>query len=360
MSTIGSPVFFPPQLKSPIAVEPGQQATVNTQSTSVQRYPADSVVAQKPDDANSLGEHSHEGGERFKRHFNFFRPKPKPPRLPSTGLPGKYKPTVNPVSGSSGGAPNTAGITNFRNLVFNAQYPHSSFSGPTKAVVARPQTFGDVAKNLVVADRLVKAGVFKTDTPLKTVARDAFVNASVNGLVSTPLSVGTYAGSVWTGETIKGNFSANTPVLPAAHLPALNQQANGAAATGGVEAQHAATVTMRLDKAELTFLLAANTILTMVEGGDANGLAKHSNWPTGTKERLDNLEKLYGAAEKNLATFAEQNEFIFKAYVPDSASAHSDAERLSAIEKRNAKINEGIARMLAIRSLETEGKEQVV
>lgn len=244
--------------------------------------------------------------------------------------------------------------------MFNAQYPHSSFSGPPKAVVARPQTFGDVAKNLVVADRLVKAGVFKTDTPLKTVARDAFVNASINGLVSTPLSVGTYAGSVWTGETIKGNFSANTPVLPAAHLPALNQQANGAAATGGVEAQHAATVTMRLDKAELTFLLAANTILTMVEGGDANGLAKHSNWPTGTKERLDNLEKLYGAAEKNLATFAEQNEFIFKAYVPDSASAHSDAERLSAIEKRNAKINEGIARMLAIRSLETEGKEQVV
>ncbi|MEX5419687.1 hypothetical protein WCD98_29915, partial [Pseudomonas aeruginosa] len=136
-------------------------------------------------------------------------------------------------------------------------------------MVAQPKTFGDVATNLIAADRLVKAGVFKTDTPLKTVARDAFVNASVNGLVSTPLSIGTYAGSVWSGETIKGSFSATTPLLPPAHQPAPSQQSNGVTpAAGGTGEQDATMIKLRLDNAETKLLYAVNTIQLLAEGGD--------------------------------------------------------------------------------------------
>jgi len=235
-------------------------------------------------------------------------------------------------------------------------------SGPSKPVVAQPKTFGDVATNLIAADRLVKAGVFKTGPSLKTVVRDAFVNASVNGLVSTPLSIGAYAGSVWSGESIKGSFSASTPLLPPAHLPAPSQLANGAvAAASSAGVDDVATTKLRLENSELKLLYATNTIQTLAEGGDAKALGKSPNWPTETNKRLDNLEKLYDAAEKNLSVIAAEFDFVFKPYKGDpTPGSQRVTDRLDALDKRNEAINKGIGRMVAIRELETQGKEETV
>ncbi|MBT9303083.1 hypothetical protein KL786_18970 [Pseudomonas sp. TAE6080] len=213
---------------------------------------------------------------------------------------------------------------------------------------------------MVAADRLVKAGVFKTDTSLKTVTRDAFVNASVNGLVSTPLSIGSYAGSVWSGETIKGNFTANTPLLPPAHQPAPSQAANDAAAVNSAAGQDAAMVKLRTENAELKMLYAVNTIQTMIEGGDAEALEKSSTWPTGINERLDLMEKLYDAAEKNMVEVSAENDFIYRPYKNDSVAVSKDATaRLNALDKRYEHLNSaGIGRLIAVREVEEAKKTQ--
>ncbi|MTD22034.1 hypothetical protein GIR22_23180 [Pseudomonas sp. CCM 7891] len=211
----------------------------------------------------------------------------------------------------------------------------------------------------MAADRLVKAGVFKTDTSLKTVTRDAFVNASINGLVSTPLSIGTYAGSVWSGETIKGNFSAATPLLPPAHQPAPSQQSNGAGpVASSAGEQDAETTKLRLDNTELKLLFAANTIQTLTEGGEGKALVKGSSWPVETTERLDNVEKLYSVSEKNLEAIATENDFIFKPYKNDSVPGTKGVTaRLDALDKRNEAINKGIARIVAVREVEMKTSE---
>mgnify|MGYP001567211086 FL=1 len=160
----------------------------------------------KTDDSERLNSNVH---ARSKRGINigglFRRPALRGSSLPASGTPGHYNPV--PVSSLPKPSPTSATTNPIRNLLVNT----NSFSGagtlPSRSHPV-PRTFGEVAQNLVTADRLVKAGVFKTGPDLKTVTRDAFVNAAVNGLVSTPLSIATYAGSVWSGEHIKGTFSA--------------------------------------------------------------------------------------------------------------------------------------------------------
>ncbi len=363
MSISGFPVSATLHVTNPIVGAHNPPAPKSTESTSDLNNP----TAQTPSDAHTAGENSPEGSARVKRGiklpgFPRIFPRPKPPKIDvPNGTPGIFrpKPTIptRPVDGSQ----NSNAISNFRNLVFRTQHPGSPLSGPVKPVVTKPSTFGDVATNLVAADRLVKAGVFKTDSSLKTVTRDAFVNASVNGLVSTPLSIGTYAGSVWSGEHIKGSFSANTPLLPPAHQPAPSQQTNGVTAgqdrTGEQDAE---IINLRLDNAELKMVFAVNTIQALVEGGEGNALGKHPNWPTEINARLDTIEKQYMAAEKNLAAFAEENDFVFKPYKDESAATlKSVTERLSALDKRNDTINKGIGRITAIRMLEVQDNQSI-
>lgn len=365
MNITGFPVSVPLQVKDVEAGLPRQQAGSDTKVVSGTEKSADNQKSQLYGEEKTAGEQSGEGAVRTKRGFKipgFSRVFPsKKPTIPSfvSGVQGNFKQTSTlgprlPVS-----PPNTPGVTNFRALVQKSMNPAATGLGPPKTVVEKPKTFGDMAYNLVAADRLVKAGVFKTDTPLKTVVRDAFVGASINGLVSTPLSIGTYAGSVWTGETIKGNFTATTPVLPPVHQPALSQQANGVAVAAAKPAeQDAAMINLRVDNAETKFLYLANTTQLLAEGGAANALEKSPNWPTETNERLANMERLYDATEKNMQAIAEQNEFIFKPYKESVATEPKTvASRLDALDKRHEAASNFIGRMIAIRDLEVKGKE---
>lgn len=366
MNITGSPVSTSFQVKDRVSEAPGQQAAAGTKGASDWSASGDKQKTQASSEGNTAGESLDGINTRTKRGFkggaskiySFVSPKP-----PKTNLiANAYKPTSTLGPTRPVGPSNSQGVTKFREMVFKTQHPNSSLTGPAKPAVAKPQTFGDVAANLVSADRLVKAGVFKTDTSLKTVTRDAFVGASVNGLVSTPLSIGTYAGSVWTGETIKGNFTANTPLLPPAHQPAPSQAANAASAAGsGGAEQSAALVKTRTESAELKMTYAVNTIQAMVEGGDGKALEKSSTWPVDINERLDLMEKIYDASEKNMAEVSEQNGFIYKPYKDDSAvGSKSVTARLDALDKRYEHLNSnGIGRLLAVREVETRKPQTV-
>ncbi|MFI7799053.1 hypothetical protein PSFL_01220 [Pseudomonas sp. DD1] len=373
MNISGFPVSVPLHVNDPVDGLPRQQASAVTKSASYFDETAQTPDTQASSEANSTGENSGEGAVRVRRGFGSPRlPRPfssagsKALKVPSNGIAGKFvqtasvKPNVAPRP--TAGASNSKGIANFRDIVFKTQHPGASLPVGPKPVVAQPKTFGDVATNLIAADRLVKAGVFKTDTPLKTVARDAFVSASVNGLVSTPLSIGTYAGSVWSGETIKGSFSATTPLLPPAHQPAPSQQSNGVTpAAGGTGEQDATMIKLRLDNAETKLLYAVNTIQLLAEGGDGEALTKDPNWPTETNARIKKLEELYSAAEKNMELTAAENGFIFKPYKEESVvEPKTVTSRLDVLDKRNETINNFIARMVAIREVETKGKKEIV
>ena len=366
MNITGSPVSTSFQVKDRVSEAPGQQAAAGTKGASDWSASGDKQKTQASSEGNTAGESLDGINTRTKRGFkggaskiySFVSPKP-----PKTNLiANAYKPTsvlgpTRPV-----GPSNSQGVTKFREMVFKTQHPGLSLTGPAKPAVAKPQTFGDVAANLVSADRLVKAGVFKTDTSLKTVTRDAFVGASVNGLVSTPLSIGTYAGSVWTDETIKGNFTASTPLLPPAHQPAPSQAANAASAAGsGGAEQSAALVKTRTESAELKMTYAVNTIQAMVEGGDGKALEKSSTWPVDINERLDLMEKIYDASEKNMAEVSEQNGFIYKPYKDDSTvGSKSVTARLDALDTRYEHLNSnGIGRLLAVREVETRKPQTV-
>ncbi len=364
MNITNIPVSIPLQVKDPVSGAPSQQAAAGTKSASDWSTPVDKQETQASSEVNTVGESPGESRVRVKRGFkgfgfgkySFTKPQPPKPKIIANG----YKPNSSFGPSRPVGPPNSQGVTKFRDLVFKTQHPGSSVTGPATPAVAKPKTFGDVAANLVAADRLVKAGVFKTDTSLKTVTRDAFVNASVNGLVSTPLSIGSYAGSVWSGETIKGNFTANTPLLPPAHQPAPSQAANDAAAVNSAAGQDAAMVKLRTENAELKMLYAVNTIQTMIEGGDAEALEKSSTWPTGINERLDLMEKLYDAAEKNMVEVSAENDFIYRPYKNDSVAVSKDATaRLNALDKRYEHLNSaGIGRLIAVREVEEAKKTQ--
>lgn len=365
MSITGFPVFVPLQVKDVEAGSPSQQAVGDTKVVSGMEKSADNQQNQLYSEESIAGEKLDNGSVRTKRGVKSLGfPRIFPSRRPTispviSGTQGHYRPT-SPLGPRGSVSPtNSPGITNFRALVHRTLNPGASIIGPVKPVVAKPKTFGDMAYNLIAADRLVKAGVFKTDTPLKTVVRDAFIGASVNGLVSTPLSIGTYAGSVWTGETIKGNFTPNTPLLPPAHLPAPSQQANGVATTAtNTGEQNAEMIKLRMDNTETKFLYLANTTQLLVEGGEAKALGKSPTWPTETNERLSNIEKLYDAEEKNMQAIATENDFVFKPYKGDAASEPKTvAARLDALDKRHEAANNFIARMIAIRDVEAKGKE---
>ncbi|MFQ6594033.1 MULTISPECIES: hypothetical protein [Pseudomonas] len=288
--------------------------------------------------------------------FNPFKSalhKISPPKVevPAAGTAGKYLPVPRTNLPNVPSDPHRVlANQNFKKLLLDMKSTGAAGAKLPSHSHPAPKTMGDVVQNMITADRLVKAGVFKTGPDLKTVTRDAFVNAAVNGLVSTPLSIATYAGSVWSGEQIKGAFSANTPLLPPAHQPAPSQQSKGAAGLGNELPQPSAQdLQLRLENAELKLLLTANTIQSFAEGGKGLALDKSAGWPTESSARLDHLEKLYDAAETSLKALAEHNEFIFKPYKnPLLTPETSMTSRLDVLDKRNEVIQKMIVRMLNV------------
>ncbi|WP_321849124.1 hypothetical protein [Pseudomonas paraveronii] len=277
----------------------------------------------------------------------FRRPASRRPSVPASGTPGQY----HPVSVSSPpNPPSTPATTNtIRNLINTSSLKGTTLPSRSHPV---PKTFGEVAQNLITADRLVKAGVFKTGPDLKTVTRDAFVNAAVNGLVSTPLSIGTYAGSVWSGEHIKGAFSPNTPLLPPVHQPAPSQQGSVAGSAPSPSASQ--DLELRLDNTELKLILVSNTIQAYTEGNEGQALDKSPDWPTETTARLDMLEKQYDTVESNLKLISTENDFIFRPFKQDASTPEKDpVRRLEILDRRNQAVLNQISRINTV--LEPKG-----
>ncbi|MDR9878224.1 hypothetical protein RJC98_23830 [Pseudomonas allii] len=219
---------------------------------------------------------------------------------------------------------------------------------PSQSHVA-PKTLAEVTQNLMVADRLHKAGVFSNTPTIGTVARDAFVNAGINGFVSTPLSIATYAGSAWTGELIKGHFAPQTPMLPPVHQPAPSTQ--GATPAGGVSTQ--SNVGTRLALAELRIEVVANSIMAIREGTDAKVLKLMEAGARSSSERLATLEALYDAAEKELKKIGEENDMIFRPYDASSGAATgTDSSRLDSLDKRFEVVNKFIGKLIVLKATE--------
>jgi len=215
---------------------------------------------------------------------------------------------------------------------------------------AAPKTLAEVTQNLIVADRLHKAGVFSTSPKLGTVARDAFVNAGVNGLVSAPLSIATYAGSAWTGEAIKGQYAAQTPVLPPVHQPAPSTQ--GTTPTGSISTQNA-NVDTRLALAELRIEVVANNIMAIREGTDATALKLVERDSQSPGERLAALEALYDVAENQLKMIGDENDMIFRPYKEASgATTGTDSSRLDSLDKRFEAVNKFIGKLIVLKATE--------
>lgn len=220
-----------------------------------------------------------------------------------------------------------------------------------------PKTLAQVTQNLIVADRLHKAGVFSTAPQLGTVARDAFVNAGINGLVSAPMSIATYAGSTWTGEAIKGQYAAQTPLLPSIHQPAPSAQAatipfQGTMPVGTVAGQ-GNDVETQIKLAELRIEVVANNIMAIRQGTDAPALTLSERSPASTGERLTMLEALYDVAERQLKVIGDEHDMVFRAYRdPAGTAADTAPRRLERLDKRFEAVNRFIGKLIVIKEAE--------
>lgn len=256
---------------------------------------------------------------------------PTAPRPPVVS--GPSKPPVKPP------------IDRFREIATNITGERSSTARVPSQSHQAPKNLAEVTQNLMVADRLHKAGVFPTSPHLSTVARDAFVNAGINGLVSAPLSIATYAGSAWTGEAIKGAYAPQTPVLPPVHQPAPSTQVVATAPRVELDSQ--------LKLAELRIEVVANSIVALREGTDVPALCINEEFSGSVVERLTMLENLYDVAEKELAKIGDENDMILRPYrMPSSPAENTEQSRLAGLTRRFEAVNQFIGKLIVLKSTE--------
>lgn len=264
----------------------------------------------------------------------------------------------NPATDTSTTLPKPEKPNNFQTLTQQKLMNQGPANRPFKPQAsADPKDLAQVTQNLMVADRLVKAGVFNTSPQAATVARDAFVSAGISGLVSAPLSIGTYAGSVWSGETIKAQFTNNTPLLPPAHQPAPSTQVPAAKADGttsvvATQDTDTGATTARLGLAELRMEVIANNIMAMRQGTNAPALKMSDSSSSRTpSERLETLEALYKTAEEQLKKLGDENDMVFRPYIATPADGTDDKGRLDVIDKKFDALNKFIGKLLHMGTL---------
>lgn len=292
-----------------------------------------------------LNEEAQEGHSRSKRGIfsNPFRRAPSiPVRPPSVIQP---RPPVVPPSPKP---PARTARDSFKEI--SATITGTAGAGvlPSQSHLA-PKTLADVTQNLIVADRLHKAGVFSNEPKLGTVARDAFVNAGVNGVVSAPLSIATYAGSAWAGDAIKGQYAAQTPILPPIHGPAPGTPL----ATDPTQSTASAQLDTQLKLAELRIEVVANNIMAVRQGTDSPALKLSERTAASPSERLTLLEALYDVAEKQLKLIGDENDMIFRPHVlAVDAPAKTDSARLEHLDKRFEAVNKFIGKLIVLKNTE--------
>ncbi|WP_241194413.1 hypothetical protein [Pseudomonas synxantha] len=235
--------------------------------------------------------------------------------------------------------------------------PQTSTSGG--AVTIKPVdppkvSVADVTQRLLDADRLIKAGVISTSPSTGKTIKDAFINASVNGIVSAPINVGAYAGSVAAGEAIKGQYVPSP--LPPPHLPGVAKP--DPATTPQVTAPTTTdaptpSATRHLDRVEKVVLEFANVIIVLASGNTEDRLVMGDAWPKEREARLANLEQLLSVSETHMKQVAEENGIIFKRHIESQASPGTGG-RLGVIERRYRALENAADRIIAVKETETK------
>jgi hypothetical protein len=198
-----------------------------------------------------------------------------------------------------------------------------------------PISVAEAAKRLIDADSLVKSGVIATGPNASRVARDAFISAGITGLVSAPINVGAYAGSVAAGETIKSSYAPG--VLPPPFLPSAASQPK--VSEPGSTPAPADPFGARLEDVEMKLLGMGSTVMFLL-GDTSRVFTKDGTWPTKTAERLSNMEKLLTTSEQHFKKAARQNGLVFKPYKPGQPIPTEAKERLELIEKKLERLVE--------------------
>lgn len=209
----------------------------------------------------------------------------------------------------------------------------------------------EAAKRLIDADSLVKAGVISTAPKAGQVARDAFISAGITGMVSAPINVGAYAGSVATGEAIKANYAPG--VLPPPFLPSATSQPKSV--TPAVQSETA--LGPQLDDAEAQLLGMASTVMFIL-GDTQSVFTKNEGWPKDDAGRLSNLEKLLDVSEQQLKKATRQNGIIFKPYKPGTPVPADAKARLELIEKRFERMAESYEKVRVIAAIKQSENEE--
>lgn len=185
------------------------------------------------------------------------------------------------------------------------------------------------------------------------VARDAFISAGVTGLVSAPINVAAYAGSVATGETIKAHYTPG--VLPPPFLPGAAAQSKAASVESTPPPKD--SVSARLDEVEIKLLGMASAVM-FVLGDTRSVFTKNENWPKDDPGRLSNMEKLLGTSEQHLKKATRQNGIVFKPYKPGEKIPEDAKGRLDLIDKKLERMVESFEKLRIFAAIKQSEREE--
>lgn len=281
-----------------------------------------------------------------------------------TALGGKKPATIHDTPGTSptAGSANQTTADKLRGALTKG--PQTSTSGgPVTVKPVDPPTvsMADVTQRLLDADRLVKAGVISTSPSTAKTIKDAFINAGVNGVVSAPINVGAYAGSVAAGEAIKGQYLPSPVPPPPPHLPGVaqpDQKPTSQAVASSTSDEPAPAAKSHLDQVEAVVLEFANVII-MLAGSSEDGLAMDDSWPKEPEARLSNLERLLSLSETHMKQVAEDNGVLFKPHTESQASPGSEG-RLGVIERRYRALENAADKIITLKNAEAKKAEGTV
>lgn len=225
-------------------------------------------------------------------------------------------------------------------------------------------TVAQVAGRLSDAEKLIKSGVISQSPGAGLIARDAGISAGVTGLVSAPINVAAYSGSVAVGEAIKASYLP-APLVPppptAKSTVELPAAAPGDAAAAVKEAEEAAAQALypRINDAQIVSLTVTNLSIALRYGETKEHFIPGQYWPAAPLERMEQLENMLDFAEEHTKTLADDNEVYFKSFLPKQKAADGLAglgARVDALEGRLAALNK--AQGLVIDKLSAISQEE--
>lgn len=232
----------------------------------------------------------------------------------------------------------------------------------------KKSTVAEVAQRMTDADKLIKSGVIPKSPGAAQIARDAGISAGITGVVSAPISVAAYSGSVYAGEAIKAAYNPTPLTPPPPTAPPVAGKPAGAPADPSAASPTApptapATVEdvalqvlyPRVNEAQEKVFLLANLSIALKFGDTQNGYIPTTAWPPTTLGRLEEMERLLDFAELHTHDLSEEYSVYFKAYVRQEALPEGEAGfevrvktielRIKAIDKTQGEAKEKLEKL---------------